>query len=222
MLKVEDVVDYFPNTPLNELEIQLNNAIIIAQSSIGANRSLTKGECIEMKSLPQTGVVYFSKMPIWENSTNTPIQIQLKDSHNHSWQKVESFEIDYSLGFVDFTNYLRKNCDFRFYSYQRQYLSNMRRNQIRLSYYSGFDFSTPILSEDALKIKNTLIALIKLRQNPQYEQGMKKFKLDRHYEVEYLSNSDTLGIRDANNQILNEMDVLLRVFREFRPRVFSS
>jgi hypothetical protein len=204
------VKPFFPDMELLELENLFNQAKFLAESINGANRSLTRGSYTEIKSLG-SNKVWLSRLPIFSNSVETPITVKMKDKFSGIWEDAE-YLIDYELGEVTLKN--SNVIRFRNYSNVR-YFDKERKPSARITYYSGFNLNEEF--ENNSEVALALINLMQTLKKPQYSDGMKKFKLERHYEVEYFSRGDMGG-----GKLGDELANSLLPFTKYRPRDFSS
>lgn len=216
MQPFQTLIAAFPEVSLGDLEGFLNQGLFLAEGVNGANRPLTVQKYTEFKKLSQNSIP-FSNTPVLENSEARPIKVYL-GSATQDWLEIDpdEYSIDYDLGTI-FINGTAIGDPYRSQSlgvYRSRPYNQNQRKSIKVSYYSGFDFDTYPLSYEADEILKALIALVGYVQKPQYQDGTKRFKLDRHYEVEYLTNAET---NPASSEILT----LLQVFKKYRARDYS-
>jgi hypothetical protein len=204
------VKPFFPDMELLELENLFNQAKFLAESINGANRSLTRGIYTEIKSLG-SNKVWLSRLPIFPNSVETPITVKMKYKFSGLWEDAE-YLIDYELGEVTLKN--SNVIRFRNYSNVR-YFDKERKPSARITYYSGFNLNEEF--ENNSEIALALLNLMHTLKKPQYSEGMKRFKLERHYEVEYFSRNEISG-----GKLSDELANALLTFTKYRPRDFSS
>jgi hypothetical protein len=216
MQPFQTLISTFPDLSLGDLEGYLNQGLFLAEGVNGANRPLAIQKYVEVKKLSQNSIP-FTNTPVLENSVEHPIKVYL-GSATQDWLEIDpdEYNIDYDLGTI-FLNATAIRDPYRSQTlgvYRSRPYNQCRRKSIKVSYYSGFDFDAYPLSYGADEILKALIALVGYVQKPQYQDGTKRFKLDRHYEVEYLTSSET---NPASSEIMN----LLQVFQKYRARDYS-
>jgi hypothetical protein len=216
----DDLQEYFPSLTLNQREAILISSIQLVESYLGCNRPLEITQQRDLKPLPANELI-LSHYPLVVSEEN-PIVIDLKYSNINDWMSVntENFTIDNEQGIINF-----KNTIFDGYNRWLSYGSNRVRNNqgrnnrvmCRINYYSGFIFEES-LTNDEQKIKSNLLTLMQMKASSQYQENIKRFKLDDHYEVEYYSdnNMNTNNPKGGYNSKINE---ILAWFKKFSPRV---
>lgn len=216
MQPFQTLISAFPDLSLGDLEGYLNQGLFLAEGANGANRPLTIQKYVEFKKLSQNSIP-FTNTPVLESTIERPIQVFL-GSATQDWLEIDSdeFSVDYDLGTI-FLNATAIRDPYRSQSlgvYRSRPYNQYQRKSIKVSYYSGFDFDAYPLSYEVDEILKALIALVGYVQKPQYQDGTKRFKLDRHYEVEYLTNAET-------NPVGSEIANLLQVFKKYRARDYT-
>lgn len=248
ILTVEDKPLYFPSVELEgqALAALINQCQVIAEGSEGANRPLEMQKHVDVVTMHSSGLVMLPFIPILTTPTapQAPaVELRWKAPGgvnpyygslygSEEWQAIQAteFELDYTRGelklkgvpslanFISFmTPVLSMN---RQHNYRQRALGKNIRPQVRVTYYSGFDFTN---DEDwhVKALKTALGGIVSIRGSNgavQSLEGIKSFELDNFYSVSYGSENalDLLTTKSGKNP----MDDYLAIFRRYRPRSF--
>lgn len=217
----EELQENFPSLSLNQREALFNSSISLVESYLGCNRELKVTKKVEIKPLSDNDLI-LSRYPL-VLSEQEPIEIEIKNFNQSVWLKVnvENASINLEQGIINFKVPIYDGFNRYYTGNSNRVLNRQGRNNrvlIKVNYYSGWKFdSLVLLTEEEKQIKNNLMALMQLKASSQYQESIKRFKLDGHYEVEYhsdnINNSTNLSGRD--NSKISE---ILSWFKKLSPR----
>jgi hypothetical protein len=218
----DELQEYFPNLTLNQRDAIFVSSLQLVESYLGCNRSLEIVQLKDLKPLPANELI-LSHYPL-VISEGHPFTVEIKYPHNYQWLSIDTdnFTTDIDDGIIYF-----KNTVFDGYNRWLTYSSNRVRNNqgrnnrvmCRIGYYSGFEFGDT-LGDNEKRIKSNLLSLMQLKASSQYQENIKRFKLDEHYEVEYHSDNinNSANIKGKQNSKVTE---ILSWFKKFSPRIQS-
>ena len=250
ILTTEDKSVYFPSIELegNALSALISQCQILAEGNDGSKRPLEIQKHVDVVTVHSSGLVMLPYLPILTEPTvlaDPVVELRWKAPGqvnpyygslygSEEWQLVDptEYEIDFDRGelklkgvpslatFVSFmTSPLSIN---RQYNYRQRVLGKNIRPQVRITYYSGFDF-TDDTNPDVVALKTALGAIVSIRGSKgatQALEGVQMFQLDNFYKVQYgnVSSMDLYTTKSGKNP----MDDFLAIFRKYRPRSFVS
>lgn len=228
LISADNLLTFFPDSCLEDLYLKASQAQSLVESYLVANRSLEIKRYSELKTIKDSGAVLLLYLPILNDSENYPITVEVR-SKGTPWLELNSdrYEIDFDLGELQINQSSNEywssshNAPRQGLIGSQSRLTRGRVYQAKISYYSGFDLETSeILSNDSEMFKSNLINLIKF-QSSESNAGLKRFKLDEHYEVEYQSSGDKVSAKDSSGAG-NPLNDLLAYFKKFRARTFNT
>jgi hypothetical protein len=231
-LTPEECLLYAPDIKLSnaELTAAIAQAQAIAESPLGANRTLSVEPYTEISSVPLDGKLMLSRMPIRDGSLVAQIRSgSWEDGYGRQstpadWIQLTSdqYRLDPDYGELAiasvFVNHRHPVHRGRAYLGYRRPTFRTPEIQVRVQYLTGFDFTQQ--ASDVEQLKVALSAIVKLRQSSQF-QGVKLMDVrDEGYQVEYAPSRDFAG---ATGRIGGSLiDEWLSIFRKYRPREFAS
>ncbi len=212
---------YFSGLTPKELESLYLQTLNLAESYLGANRKLGITHYSEMRNIRNQGFIQLNYSPLIISEAY-PFFIRKRDLEiGNNWKnliEIEDYEIDYTLNQV----YLNTSYDRGFNTYRTRHFNTSRLNTIcNINYYSGFNLDSPSSSEET-SIHNALVALASYLNSDGVKQAMKKFKLDRHYEVEYSGGNDLIQMFSTLGKSITILNTLLLPFQKFRPLLIGT
>lgn len=234
-LSNQDCISYAPSITLTGEP--LTTAITLAQSLVegvnGSNRPLALTEFTKILSIPNTGRVIVPIRPLLPSPA--PV-IELRGSDTpprfgvyslQEWELLtldKDYIIDYDnneVGLLSLSRVLRHEYFYHvgFRRYSRSPTVPRIKKQLKVTYYSGFNFTSN--AEEVVTLKRALASIVAIRTSPQ-SQGVKSVDVsDEKYKVEYASQSDYLGI-SGNKTSGSPINELLSIFRKYRPSEYTS
>lgn len=220
---------YFPDESEESLKLKIIQAQSLIESYLGANRSLEIKEYVEILPVRSTSNCLLKFLPLINDAVNYPIDLKLR-TNSQEWINIDSekYEIDFELGEIVFkdlslvdrwSSVYDAPRSFNYYNRARQPRGKFY-SQIRINYFSGFDFST--ITPGSLT-ENVLLQFINLIrfQSDDKNSGIKRFSLEEHYEVEYQVDSARSSAKDSKGQG-SPINDLLAYFKQFKPRQFNN
>ena len=217
----------------------IQQAQMLVEGADGANRPLEINQFTETPVLNGNGFCKLSRLPILEGESY-PVSVSIRGRRllssfglplsDNQWITLEasSYEFDYSLGEVRLLggNFggLGSNWS-SFAGHRNRYLSRPFRRpteeriapEMRISYYTGFDFQASELSHEAQQIKYATAGIAKLQQSP-LASGLKQYNLTDFYSVTYSTDAASVAASSKNKTLLED---LLTIVRKYRPREFA-
>lgn len=219
LLTPEDLFTHFPDESVENLELKITQATSLISSYLIANRDFKIKKYSEIKPLNISGNFLLSYLPVLNDSVNYAIAVEIRNKNQPGWNLIDDFSVDFELGEIIITQNSRENWSSiwnapRSSNFRSERGSGRNSNQVKVTYYSGISFTD---SEDNFEFKNNLINLIKF-QSSDSNAGLKRFKLDDHYEVEYQNSRDRVAAKNDSNPLID----MLAYFKKFKPRTFSN
>lgn len=213
-----DLETYLAGSPLLDtpelVDVAVLQALALAESPKGANRSLSVVSYTEVHKIPRNGRVILRNLPL-----NEIISVQIRGgssylygdflSNGNVWKNVspDSYQIDAERGEIAFYALGDANRNYQLHgAYARNPLSRPEPVSLRLSYKSGFDWcgNAPEINQ----LKASLAGLIQtISQSKAFTSGLKSFVVENFYEAEF-------DIESTNSVL----DSYLSVFRKWRAR----
>jgi hypothetical protein len=227
LINPANLINYFPDACLDDLELKSTQAQSIIESYLVANRSLEIQKYTELKTVKDSGTVLLLYLPILNDSENYPIKVEVRNK-GQQWLELnpDRYVIDFDLGELQI---IQASNEYWSSSHNaprsglygsRSRLTRGTSYQAKITYYSGFDLENSELIDNLSEtFKNNLINLIKF-QSSESNAGLKKFILTEHYEVEYQSASDKVSATDSSGAG-NPLNDLLAYFKKFKARTFN-
>jgi hypothetical protein len=222
LLTPQDLFAHFPEDSAENLELKITQATSLISSYLVANRDFKIKKYIEIKPLNYSGNFLLSYLPILNDSVNYAITVETRNRYQPGWTTVDDFSVDFELGEIMINQNSVETWSSiwnapRSVNFRNERGSGRNTNQVKITYFSGVSFDSLENYENNLEFKNNLINLIKF-QSSDSNAGLKRFKLEDHYEVEYLNAQDRVA-SSKNSTTLNDF---LAYFKKFKPRTFSN
>lgn len=235
LIQPMQLIPYFPDACLNDLELKVTQAQNLIESHLVANRSFEIQKYTELKTLSsKSGNLLLLYNPITTDETNYPITVQIRQP-GYDWVALNSTEysIDSDLDELKINSIWFGNFTQRYFSaYGRgTYYGSWntrpnrssrreRQTELKITYYSGFDLENASSTDNvATKLQSSFINLIQQLAS-ETNSGLKKFVLTEHYEVEYFNGNDKDSLKNAMGEGSN-LSNLIAYFKSFKARTFN-
>lgn len=224
ILSLSDKTKFFPGLVMTDPQIEacIARAEALAQGPEGANRNLEIQQYTETQSVNlATQTCFLSYFPIL--SDPAPV-IRVRRSGvaefgrmipPQDWVQLapDQYEIDDSTGEVRLLFGTTVSSEPGFYGNWTRHL-NARATEVKISYYSGFNFAADPPSYEITQIKNAVAGImLATTANPAYSQGVTQFQLGKFYSTAY-GGVSRIGGKDAKNPAADYFVLL----QQYRPR----
>lgn len=226
-IQPSDLVLYFPDDSIDAVALKLARAKSLIESYLVANRKFEIKDYVEVFPVRNYSNCLLKYLPILNDSNLYPIDLKIRSNANE-WINIDSdkYTIDFELGEIVFKTLTIHDSWSSIWNAPRSSQYNRARqyrgkvySQIRVNYFSGFDFSSiPPGSET----ENFLLQLVNLinYQSDDRNSGLKGFELMEHYKVEYQPESARVSAKDEKG-MGNSLNDLLAYFKKYQPRILN-
>jgi hypothetical protein len=222
-----DLVLYFPDDSIDLISLKLARAKSLIESYLVANRKFEIKDYVEVFPIRSTATCLLKYLPILNNSNLYPIDLKIRSNANE-WTNIDSdrYTIDFELGEIVFKDLALIDNWSSIWNAPRSYQYNRARqyrgkvySQIRINYFSGFDFSNITPGSET---ENFLLQVVNLinYQSDDRNNGLKSFELMEHYKVDYQPESARASAKDEKG-IGNSLNDLLAYFKKYQPRILN-
>jgi len=248
ILTIADKDNYFPDVSATgqSLVALIQRTQMLVEGNNGANRPLEINQFVQVKPIPSSGVLLMDRTPIINDSVHYPIKVQIRwfASVNNQyyfpgvddWQTVVApdYYMDFDTGEIKLRAFFNQYSRFipsSGYSYsgtnpiarRNRVLGRFQPPQLKVTYYTGFDFVTQPLSNEAQAIKTALGGLVNFlgsQAGQAASQGMSSFQLNNFYTIGYDPKAAMMATsKNAAGSIVEEY---LQLFKAYRARSFSG
>lgn len=226
-IQPSDLILYFPDDSIDTIALKLAKAKSLIESYLVANRNFEIKDYVELVSVRSSSNCLLKYLPILNDSNLYPIDLKIRSNANE-WINIDSdrYTIDFELGEIIFKDSISIENWSSIWNAPRSYQYNRARqyrgkvySQIRINYFSGFDFSNIIPGSETENFLLQLVNLINYQADDR-NNGLKSFELMEHYKVDYQPESARASAKDEEG-MGNSLNDLLAYFKKYQPRILN-
>lgn len=207
-MNILSVTDFPATDDLKSLQFLINKAELLAQGSLGANRSLEIKEYTEVVTANPT--IYLSMTPaiavttVWRKGLLSGYYGINYQSNEWTVIPSDDYSLDLDCNSIDFSS--TRNFSFSSSRHGRE------SSQFKIKYTSGFDFNST--SDKVIEIKSALMEIVNELQSASIS-GIKSFEIDDEgHKTSYFSSSESQFLSNDSGSTINE---LLKLFSKYKP-----